>query len=87
MHKESTGQLPSGSSPRVVVWHTSDVEDASAADRFAGIPRVVIGRARVLGRNSISSGVDKMEKVTCRALVFKRHGTPTGEGYRLRKRE
>ena len=40
-------QLPSDSSPRVVVWHTSESEDASAADRFAGVPRVVIGRARV----------------------------------------
>ncbi len=40
-------QLPSGSSPGVVVWHTSEFEDASAADRFTGVPRVVIGRARV----------------------------------------
>ena len=40
-------QLPSGSLPRVVVWHTSESEEATAADRFAGIPRVVIGRARV----------------------------------------
>lgn len=40
-------QLPNGSSPRVVVWHTSDAEDASAVDRFLGIPRVVIGRACV----------------------------------------
>lgn len=37
-------QLPSGSSPRVVVWHTNESDDSSAADRFAGIPRVVIGR-------------------------------------------
>ena len=39
-------QLPSGSSPRVVVWHSSESEEASAADRFAGVPRVVIGRTR-----------------------------------------
>lgn len=40
-------QWPSGGSPGVVVWHTSETEDAAAAERFAGIPRVVIGRARV----------------------------------------
>ena len=40
-------QLPSVSSPRVVVWHSSESEEASAADRFAGVPRVVIGRTRV----------------------------------------
>lgn len=45
-------QLPSGSSPRVVVWHTSESEDTAAADRFAGIPRVVIGRARVTESSS-----------------------------------
>lgn len=40
-------QLPSGGSPGVIVWHTTESEDAAAAERFAGIPRVVIGRARV----------------------------------------
>ncbi|MBC7817923.1 MAG: hypothetical protein IAG10_13610 [Planctomycetaceae bacterium] len=47
-------QLPNGSSPRVVVWHTSESEEASAADRFAGIPRVVIGRARLTEPSSVT---------------------------------
>ena len=41
-------QLPSKTSspePRVVVWHSNDTDDAQAANRFEGIPRVIIGRA------------------------------------------
>ena len=45
-------QLPTGSSPRVVVWHTTEAVDATAADRFAGIPRVLIGRTRVTAPSS-----------------------------------
>lgn len=33
--------------PRLVVWHTSEFDEPSATDRFAGIPRVVIGRVRL----------------------------------------
>jgi hypothetical protein len=52
-------QLPSGNSPRVVVWHTSESEEVSAADRFVGVPRVVIGRARV---NDAASGTHRFSQ-------------------------
>lgn len=39
-------QLPTSflSQPRVVVWHANDSEDSVIADRFQGVPRIVIGR-------------------------------------------
>lgn len=39
-------QLPQSSlpQPRVVVWHATESDDSPAADRFAGVPRIVIGR-------------------------------------------
>jgi hypothetical protein len=40
-------QLPNGSSPRVVVWHTNESEETTVPERFDGVPRVVIGRTRV----------------------------------------
>jgi CheY-like chemotaxis protein len=45
-------QLPGESAPRVVVWHASESDDGAAADRFAGVPRVVIGRARITEASS-----------------------------------
>jgi hypothetical protein len=39
-------EMPSGSAspPRVLVWHANDAEDSPAANRFEGVPRIVIGR-------------------------------------------
>ena len=41
-------QLPSKScspEPSVVVWHANEADDSQAANRFEGVPRIVIGRA------------------------------------------